>query len=133
MRAAGVDMFTSPHLPNYPYSKSKPNYSPPVTVAKKGLSVPVPKDGASYFELSFDNGDSNVELMLPLRFNMTCSGGPCTSLPLLPQVKCPARLPTRTHARRRSPCTWPAPRLTCHRNSISRFRNTVSVIIQVTI
>lgn len=85
VRAAGVDMFTSPHLPNYPYSKSKPNYSPPVTVAKKGLSVPVPKDGASYFELSFDNGDSNVELMLPLRFNMTCSGGPCTSLPLLPQ------------------------------------------------
>ena len=78
-------MYASPVLSDFPYSKSKPNYSPGVAVAKAGLSIEVPAAGISRLELVFDDNDCNLNLRTPLVVNVTCVGGPCTSFPLLPK------------------------------------------------
>ena len=88
LRAAGVPIYASPHLADYPYSKSHPNYSLPIVVKKTGLSIAVPpleKGTVSRLELAFDNNDCNVNILAPLVVNASCSGGPCAALPLLPQ------------------------------------------------
>ena len=85
VRAAGEPVYGSPVLSDYPYSKSKPNYSPPVHVDQKGLAIAVPSTGeASHLEIAFDDNDCNVQLLTPLVINMTCTGGPCASFELLP-------------------------------------------------
>ena len=85
VRAAGQPVYGSPVLSDYPYSKSKPNYSPPVHVDQKGLAIAVPSTGeASHLEIAFDDNDCNVQLLTPLVINMTCTGGPCASFELLP-------------------------------------------------
>jgi hypothetical protein len=59
VQAAGSAVYSSPVLSDYPYSKSKPNYSPPVIVKQAGLSIAVPpaKGAAAHLELVFDNND----------------------------------------------------------------------------
>ena len=82
---AGTPVYQSPELSLYPYSKAKPDYSPPVNVHQMGLDIAVPSSKASWIEFVFDNNDCNLQLLTPLVVNLTCTGGPCASLPLLPQ------------------------------------------------
>jgi sialate O-acetylesterase len=85
VRVAGSPVYASPHLSDYPYSKSHPNYSLPIAVKKTGLSIQVPSKGVSRLELAFDNNDCNVQILTPLVINVSCADGPCARLPLLPQ------------------------------------------------
>jgi hypothetical protein len=82
VRAAGTEVYASPHCTDYPYSKAHPNYSHPVAV-NVPVSIQIPA-GKSHLEFDFDNNDRNLQLKLPLRVNISCIGGPCASYPLLP-------------------------------------------------
>ena len=74
---AGTSLYQSPHLKDYSYS-NRTNYSTPIPVHTDGLSVTVPKDGKAYhLEISFDNNDRNMQLLLPLSIKITCSGVRC--------------------------------------------------------
>lgn len=83
VRAAGKDTYTSPHFTDCPYSKAYPNYSKPIAVDAP-VSIKVPATGDSRIEIDFDNNDENVQLLLPLKVTVTCTGGPCANFPLLP-------------------------------------------------
>ena len=72
---AGVNVYSSPDLTNYSYSENKTRYSPPIAVAAPGLDITVPAKGGSV-ELLFHNNDRNLQMLLPLRFELTCAG-PC--------------------------------------------------------
>ena len=79
--AAGQPVYASPHFEDYPYSKSHPNYSQPVLV-NAPASIKVPSFGpASQLEFHFDNNDRNIQLLLPLVINVTCTSGPCAAPP----------------------------------------------------
>ena len=82
LEAAGVFAYYSPHYDDHPYSKSHPDYSPPVHV-RESVSIPVPAsaNGASRLVLHFDNNDRNIQLLLPLVINVTCLHGPCAAPP----------------------------------------------------
>jgi hypothetical protein len=76
--AAGTTVFASPPLRDFSYDANRTNYSNPIPVITSGLSVTVPSDGkASHFEISFENNAYNMQLLLPMRFNLTCEGLPC--------------------------------------------------------
>ena len=79
VKAAGVPLFVSPHYDEFPYSKSHPNYSQPVVVSAPS-AVPVPRSGGpSLLEFYFENNDRNIQLLLPLVVNISCTGGPCAA------------------------------------------------------
>ena len=81
--AAGTTVFTSPPLRDFSYGANRTNYSNPIPVTVSGLSAAVPADGpASYFEISFENNAFNMQLLLPMRFSLTCEGLPCHKSPL---------------------------------------------------
>ena len=95
MEAAGVPVYYSPHYDDHPYSKSHPDYSPPVIV-RESVSIPVPAsaNGASRLVLHFDNNDRNIQLLLPLVVNVTCVRGPCAAPPAPPPPPPPPPPPT---------------------------------------
>ena len=77
-------LYTSGALGNYSYKKAPPgDYSPPILAQAAGRSIALPKTGASHVELRFQNNDRNLQLRLPLAFNLTC-GGPCVAPPPAP-------------------------------------------------
>jgi hypothetical protein len=80
VRAAGAKVFASPLYNDYPYSGSHPNYSKPVAIKVPTLSIKVPT-GFQNIEFDFDNNDRNIQLLLPLTVNVTCTGGPCNAPP----------------------------------------------------
>jgi hypothetical protein len=84
LKAANVNIYSSPHYTDYSYNANRSNYSNPVPVDVSKLSVKVPASGESLLEFVFDNNDRNIQLLLPLQVNMTCTGGPCGDFPLLP-------------------------------------------------
>ena len=83
VQAGGVSIYRSPHLTDFEYDKNRTNYSAPVTVDLSGLDIRVAAVDPRV-EILFDNNDRNLQLLLPFRINVSCSGGPCLSFPLLP-------------------------------------------------
>ena len=84
VRTSGAEVYTSPHCTEYPYSKNHPNYSLPVAVDVP-VSVLIPTGiEKARVAFEFDNNDRNIELLLPLRVNISCVGGPCAARPLVP-------------------------------------------------
>jgi hypothetical protein len=76
VRVAGMLVYSSPQLTDYPYSANRSGYSPPIPVVLGGLSIVVPSAGAaSHVALEFYNNDRNVQLALPLAINLTCADG----------------------------------------------------------
>ena len=111
IQAAGLDLYTSPHLTDYAYSDNRSNYSKPVPVRAAGLSIKVPSTGDSRLEIRFDNNDRNVQLLLPIQVNVTCSGGPCVFTPpcFTPPWPRPSPCPSSApRAARRSTTRGPA-------------------------
>jgi hypothetical protein len=51
---------------DYSYDHNKTNYSKPVLVELKGLSLPVATNETQRLELKIDNNDRNVQLLLPM-------------------------------------------------------------------
>ena len=58
---AKSNLYTSPQYNDYPYSKSRPNYSMPVVVDRSVLAA-VPTIGTTRLELHFDNHDRNIQV-----------------------------------------------------------------------
>ena len=85
VRIAGTPVYTSPPLIDYRYSDNRSLYSPPVPVAVSGLSIAVPSNGSSsqLIDIIFHNNERNVQLLLPMAFDVGCDpGGPCLAPPL---------------------------------------------------
>ena len=83
LQVAGAAVYSSPQLTDYSYSKSHPNYSAPVPATVNNLGLHVAADTRVSF--AFDNNDRNVQLLLPLRVNLTCTGAvTCAARPALP-------------------------------------------------
>ena len=84
---AGRTVYRSPHLTDHIYSKSSPtNYSTVVGVAAANLSLSATAAN-NRVSLVFDNNDRNLQLLLPLKINVSCTGSPggsCAAYPLLP-------------------------------------------------
>ena len=80
---AGTTVYRSPNLVEYAYSKTHPNFSTSVNVTVPGLAVEVTA-AQSHIAIVFANNDRNVQLLLPLRLTLTCTGGPCVARPVLP-------------------------------------------------
>jgi hypothetical protein len=87
-------LYASGTLDKYSYKKAAPgDYSPPILAQATGLSIALPRSGApSHVELRFQNNDRNVQLRLPLVFNLTCDG-PCVAAPPPPPPPPPPRPP----------------------------------------
>ena len=78
----GVAVYSSPPLVDYAYEDNRSLYSPPVHV-DAAVQIAVPANASNpRFEIHFANNDRNVQLMLPLRVNLTCAGDACVSPPL---------------------------------------------------
>lgn len=76
----GHPIYMSPHLTNYSYNTNRTLYSPPVIVDVP-LSLRV--NGSSpRILITFANNDRNLQLRLPLTFNVSCDEEPCLSPPL---------------------------------------------------
>ena len=78
-------LYHSPHLVDFSYDANRSNYSAPVAVDVAGLSIPIAHGGGAgatktRLEFAFDCNERNVQLLLPLVVNVTCTGGPCASL-----------------------------------------------------
>lgn len=85
LKVAGSDVYASPLETGYPYSKYGGGWSPENPAIAQGLSIKVAPD-ANTIEFDFEANDRNLQLLLPITINVTCTGGPCTKeLPLLPQ------------------------------------------------
>ena len=83
LTVAGASVYDSPLLTAYPYSHFKDGYSPPVAVDKQQLGIEV--DSSKNVEFTFENDCLNVQLLLPMVMNFSCSGGPsCFATPLPP-------------------------------------------------
>jgi hypothetical protein len=80
VKVAGEKVYATPLYNDYPYSHSHPNYSKPIAV-NVPLSIKVPAANKARIELDFDNNDRNIQLLLPLKVNVTCTGGPCNAPP----------------------------------------------------
>lgn len=79
LEVAGAVVYTSPMLDAFNYSvpANHTGYSPPIPVTTKGNSITVPASGGQV-SLLVDNNDRNLQILLPLAFNVTCkSPGPC--------------------------------------------------------
>ena len=75
---ADVPVYTSPELTDFEYRDNRSLYSPPVPVDSSGLSIRIPSNGtAGRIEIRFNNNERNVQLKLPMIFQIGCSAGPC--------------------------------------------------------
>ena len=84
VRAAGVPVYASPHYNDYSYSANRSNYSNPVSVEASSLAIKVSTEGQC-IEIDFANNDRNIQLLLPLQIDVSCSGGPCAEFELMPE------------------------------------------------
>lgn len=78
---AGSKTFASPSLEGFPYTNACPDgtcYSPALNVSLTSLNIKVPDDRNNYrISFTFNNNDQNIQLLLPMRLSLVCSGGPC--------------------------------------------------------
>jgi len=85
---AGTAAFESGPLGGYPYKRACPGgecYSPAANVSVSSLAIPVPDDGMVHrIAFEMDNTGANLQLLLPMSFTVTCSGGPCFAPPSPP-------------------------------------------------
>ena len=111
LRAHGTVVYSSPHYTEYAYSHNSSNYSKPVFVHAKGLSIRASAISKSRLQFAFANNDKNLQLLVPLEVNVTCTGvhscfvptpPPPPPLPPLP----PAPIPPATHAPWKSIGPW---------------------------
>jgi len=79
VRVAGQVVYSSPHLNDYSYDDNRTNYSAPVRASATGLAIKVPSAGVSDIAIEFDSNDRNVQLLLPLEFDISCNGAVCAS------------------------------------------------------
>ena len=84
VEVGGTAIYASPHLVDFPYSSRRSNYSPAVLVTARNMRLQVA--GASpRLSIVFDNNDRNVQLLLPLRVDLTCTGAvSCAAFPEVP-------------------------------------------------
>ena len=73
LTVGGYLVYASPQLDDHPYSKSHPAYGTPIKVTKTGVGVAVQANNVDV-TLEFANYERNLQLLLPLRINVTCSG-----------------------------------------------------------
>lgn len=79
LQVAGTVVYRSPILDAFNYSVpvNHTGYSPPIPVTTKGEPITVPTGGGQV-TLLVENNDRNLQILLPLTFNVTCkSPGPC--------------------------------------------------------
>ena len=88
--AAGKTAFASPMMSGYPYANKKdPSlYSPRVPVEANDLGVQVTPSNQEVF-FTFHNLCRNVQLLLPIAINISCTGGPCLAAPPPPPPPLP--------------------------------------------
>jgi len=92
LEVAGSAVYSSPMLNKYPFAKPSV-YSPAVVVAAPA-NVAVPASGGDV-TFKFDNVDKNLQIALPMQFNVTCAGTkPCFAAPAPPAPTPPAPPPT---------------------------------------
>ena len=92
-QASGHVVFHSPHYRDYAYAHNNSNYSKPVLVHVKGLAIrPSPKF-TTRLQLGFSNNDRNLQLLVPLSVNITCTGAPTCLVPVPPPPPPPPPLP----------------------------------------
>jgi len=96
MHAGGAVVYSSPHFTDYAYSANNSNYSKPVQVDLTGLAVPASsKVFTSRLQLIFSNNDRNLQILVPIKFNLTCTGpDPCLVVPPGPPPPPPPLPPT---------------------------------------
>lgn len=83
LTVAGALVYDSPLLTAYPYSHSNDGYSPPVVVDKQQLGIIV--NSSKQVEFTFENDCLNVQLLLPMVMNFSCSSAAsCFATPLPP-------------------------------------------------
>ena len=87
--AASKTAYESPMLSGYPYTNTKdPSlYSPPVVVAALDLAVHVTPSNQAV-AIVFRNLCRNVQLLLPITVNISCTG-PCLAPPIPPPPPAP--------------------------------------------
>ena len=63
---------------NYSSPANHSGYSPTIPAAATHLPVTVPATGGGQIVITVHNNDWNLQVLLPLEFNVTCkAGGPC--------------------------------------------------------
>ena len=72
LTVGGALVYASPVLDDHNYSKAHPAYGAPIAVHRAGIGAPVQADRT--VALTFANYDRNLQLLLPLSVNITCSG-----------------------------------------------------------
>jgi|EP01046_Picozoa_sp_COSAG06_P041235 hypothetical protein len=99
---AGKTAYASPMLSGYPYSRTKDPglYSPPVVVMQ-GLAVQVTPSNQEV-ALVFHNLCRNVQLLLPININISCTGSCLAPAPPPPAPPQPAPPPPRPTGMRRN-------------------------------
>jgi hypothetical protein len=111
LMVGGAPIYASPHYTDYSYSQNNSNYSLPVSVHVTGLSIPASAGFKSRLMLGFSNNDRNLQLLIPMSVNVTCSGvdqcfvpvpPPPAPLPPLP----PAPIPPKTNTPWKSIGPW---------------------------
>jgi len=85
LRVAGKPVYASPHFTDFSYDHNRSNYSRPIPIDSSALGILVPPTGTdvpSRVQFEFDNNDRNMQLLLPLKVHVECSGDvPCTPPP----------------------------------------------------
>ena len=89
---AGTVVYSSPHLTDYMYAHNRSNYSKPVPVHVHGVSIQVPANATSYVAIEFDNNDRNIQLALPMLFDVECAPGTPCVMPDAPDVRTPTNV-----------------------------------------
>jgi hypothetical protein len=77
LQVAGTVVYRSPILDAFNYSVpvNHTGYSPPIPVTTKGEPITVPTGGGQV-TLLVENNDRNLQILLPLTFNVTCKSPP---------------------------------------------------------
>ena len=103
LHVGGSVIFASPHYTDYAYSHNSSNYSLPVDVHVTGLAIPASDRFRSRLQIGFSNNDRNLQVLVPIAVNVTCSGAeecfvPVPSPPPLPPLPPAPPPPPATHA-----------------------------------
>lgn len=82
LRVGGKVIYSSPAYTDYAYSHNNSNYSDPVQVHVKGLSIPASAEYDSRLQLGFWNNDRNLQILVPLSVSVTCTGADKCFVPM---------------------------------------------------
>lgn len=85
---AGKPVYVSPNLVNFSYDSNRSGYSPPQKVIFKEEII-LKENETNIIKILFTNNDRNIQLMLPMTFNLTCRSPPCSSTNVWRPVSAP--------------------------------------------